>query len=396
MNSVFAFVIVMLVWTIADVVSKSTKSLLSSLFVASLIFLIGFKSNIFPKTLLPDSSLLALGSTVVGFIIVHIGTMVSVDELKRQWKTFVIGVSAVLGVGLSLYLVRSAFPDINYFVGAVGAVTGGTVSIIIVQQAVGVLMETANASQQNALIMVAAFPVLISAFQGLIGFPLTSIILKKEALRVRGLYREGKLEQVVDKVKKTERTSKLPSFLKTTQGTLFIVGVVVLLAMQIDKYLGLNTFIVALLLGVLLRELKWFPENVLSGIDAYGLMMLAILIIVFGPLAQIDINQLIELIVPILIAFSVGVGGNIIASMIAGKAVGYSLAMSVAIGLTSLYGFPGTMILSQEASKSVGENEAEIQAIEAEILPKMIIAGFATVTITSVFITGLLVRLITL
>lgn len=396
MNSVFAFVIVMLIWTIADVVSKATKSLLSSLFVASLIFLIGFKSNIFPKTLLPDSSLLALGSTVVGFIIVHIGTMVSVDELKRQWKTFVIGVSAVLGVGLSLYLVRFAFPDINYFVGAVGAVTGGTVSIIIVQQAVNVLMETASATQQNALIMVAAFPVLISAFQGLIGFPLTSIILKKEALRVRGLYREGKLEQVVDKVKKTERTSKLPSFLKTTQGTLFIVGVVVLLAMQIDKYLGLNTFIVALLLGVLLRELKWFPENVLSGIDAYGLMMLAILIIVFGPLAQIDINQLIELIVPILIAFSVGVGGNIIASMIAGKAVGYSLAMSVAIGLTSLYGFPGTMILSQEASKSVGENEAEIQAIEAEILPKMIIAGFATVTITSVFITGLLVRLITL
>lgn len=396
MNSVFAFVIVMLIWTIADIVSKATKSLLSSLFVASLIFLIGFKSNIFPKTLLPDSSLLALGSTVVGFIIVHIGTMVSVDELKRQWKTFVIGVSAVVGVGLALFLVKSALPDVNYFVGAVGAVTGGTVSIIIVQQAVNVLMETANTSQQHALIMVAAFPVLISAFQGLIGFPLTSIILKKEAIRVRGLYREGKLEQAVDQTKKSERTSKLPSFLKTTQGTLFIVGVVVLVAMQVDKYLGLNTFIVALLLGVLLRELKWFPENVLTGIDAYGLMMLAILIIVFGPLAQIDIHQLIELIVPILIAFVVGVTGNIIASIVAGKAVGYSLAMSVAIGLTSLYGFPGTMILSQEASKSVGENEAEVQAIEAEILPKMIIAGFATVTITSVFITGLLVRMITL
>ena len=65
--------------------------------------------------------------------------------------------------------------------------------------------------------------------------------------------------------------------------------------------------------------------------------------------------------------------------------------MSVAVGLTSLYGFPGTMILSQEAARSVGETEEEKAVIEGEILPKMIIAGFSTVTITSVIITGIIV-----
>ena len=61
--------------------------------------------------------------------------------------------------------------------------------------------------------------------------------------------------------------------------------------------------------------------------------------------------------------------------------------MAMAIGLTSLYGFPGTMILSQEAAKGAGETPEEVAAIEHEILPKMIVAGFSTVTITSVIVT---------
>ena len=64
--------------------------------------------------------------------------------------------------------------------------------------------------------------------------------------------------------------------------------------------------------------------------------------------------------------------------------------MSVAIGLTSLYGFPRTMILSQEAARGAGESPEEVAAIEGQILPKMIVAGFSTVTITSVVITSII------
>lgn len=92
MNSVLAFTIIMLVWTVSDYISKKTKSLLSTLLIASLIFLIGFKTNLFPEDLLPSSSLLALGTTVVGFILVHLGTTISLKEFKQQWRTFLIGV----------------------------------------------------------------------------------------------------------------------------------------------------------------------------------------------------------------------------------------------------------------------------------------------------------------
>lgn len=382
MNAVLAFTIVMLIWTISDFVSKKTKSLLSSLLVASIIFLIGFKSNLLPKDILPNSSLLALGTTVVGFIIVHIGTMISIEELKQQWKTVVVGVSAIIGIAVALLLVGPLFESRNYAIAAIGAVSGGTISIIIVQEAALAL----------GLLSVAVLPVLISALQGLIGFPLTSIILRKEAKRLQGEYRAGTLKTVKVEAKENEQKSKLPEAFQTTAGTLFVVGVIVLISTLVNNLTEglLNTFIVALLLGVTLRAFGILKPNILTGIDAYGLMMLAILIIIFGPLATIEPQDLIDLIVPISLSFLVGVSGSILFAIVTGKLLGYSLLMSIAVGLTSLYGFPGTMILSQEAAKSIAETEEERLAIEAQILPKMIIAGFSTVTITSVFITSIL------
>ncbi|MFN3367191.1 MAG: hypothetical protein ACK411_12460, partial [Exiguobacterium mexicanum] len=88
------------------------------------------------------------------------------------------------------------------------------------------------------------------------------------------------------------------------------------------------------------------------------------------------------------------VSGLLLFALIVGRFLGYSKEMSMAIGLTALYGFPGTLILSEEAAKSIGETEEEVHVIEDEILPKMIVAGFSTVTITSVFITGILAAFI--
>lgn len=386
MNPVLAFTIIMLIWTVSDLVSKKTKSLLSSLFIASVIFLIGFKSGLFPKDLLTSSSLLTLGTTVVGFVIVHIGTMISIKEFKMQWKTFVIGVCSVAGTTAFLFIFGLLFEDRNYVIAAIGAVTGGTISVIIVQEA----------ALAAGLAMVAVLPVLIAAFQGLIGFPLTSIILRKEAKRLKADYQAGKLEIPAALDSEQETKTKLPVALQSTAGTLFSIGVVVLIATGINTLTSgvLNTFVVALILGIILRATGVFKQNILAGIDAYGLIMLGVLIIIFGPLATVSIHDLIDLIVPFLLSFLIGVAGSMVFAMIAGKVLGYSLPMAIAIGLTGLYGFPGTMILSQESALHAGETDEEIKAIESQILPKMIIAGFSTVTITSVIVTSILAGLI--
>lgn len=80
MNRVLAFTVIMAIWTVHDFVSKLSKGLVSSLFVASLIFLAGFLSGIFPPDLLTSSPLLAFAGVVVGFVIVHLGTAISIDD----------------------------------------------------------------------------------------------------------------------------------------------------------------------------------------------------------------------------------------------------------------------------------------------------------------------------
>ncbi len=119
-------------------------------------------------------------------------------------------------------------------------------------------------------------------------------------------------------------------------------------------------------------------------------MMIAIMILVFGPLATVEPSDVRALAGPLVLAFVFGVAGIVAFSALTGKLLGYSVPMSVAIGLTSLYGFPGTMILSQEAAKGAGETPEEVAAIEGQILPKMIVAGFSTVTITSVIVTSII------
>lgn len=422
MNPVLAFVIVMLVWTVSDLVAKKTRSLLSSLFVASIIFFVGFLTDVFPEDLLASSSLLALAGVVVGFVIVHLGTMISLDDFKKQWKTLLVGIATVIGIGLALLLAGFIFGPritgsaadgyaqaLDFVIAGTGALSGGTISVLIVQEAaLGV-----------GLTSIAVFPVLIAALQGLIGFPLTSIILRREAARLKEEYRAGTLAPVVaagaaaasgggdgggskgdagssgdgatppaEPVPET----KLPGALRTTAGTLFIVGVVVLISLGINNVTDgiLNTFVVALLFGIGLRTTGIFKPSVLSGIDAFGLMMIAIMILVFGPLATVKPSDVSALAVPLLIAFAFGIVGIASFSALVGKLLGYSVSMSVAIGLTSLYGFPGTMILSQEAAKGAGETPEEVAAIENEILPKMIVAGFSTVTITSVIVTSII------
>lgn len=382
MNPVLAFTVVMGIWTVSDFLSSKSHGYISSLFVASIIFVVGFLTGIFPSDLLASSSLLALAGVVVGFVIVHLGTVISVDDFKEQWRTVVVGVSAIFGVAAALFGVGSLFKGMDYVIAAIGALSGRTVSVVIIQEA----------ALAAGLVTVAAFPVLIAALEGLVGFPLTSILLRKEALRLKAEYRAGRLAPAKEEAAAGESSTKLPAAFHGTVGTLFAVGIAVLVAQFVNDLTdgALNTFVVCLILGVLLRWAGIFKPSVLGGIDAYGLMITAILIMIFGPLASVTIADLQALAAPLAVAFAVGVAGIVAGSALVGKLFGFSVPMSICIGLTAHYGFPGTLILSQEAAKAVGESEDEVRAIEAEILPRMIVAGFSTVTITSVVVTGII------
>lgn len=396
MEPILAFTIVMLIWTIGEFVSTKTKALVSMMLVASMIFLIGFAGDFLPHDLIQDSGLLGLGNAVIGIIIVHLGTMMSMEDLKAQWRTFVIGsVTVVLMTVILIFIGQMVF-DRNIAIAGTASITGGTLSILMIQDKV---LEINSAGGNLGILssyLLAVFPLLVLNLKNLVGFLVTANILKKEALRVRGEYRKGNLtfyEKEVEENIKPSYESILPNFLQTPYGTLFLLG----LTVYISRFLSVltngavNTFVISLLLGILLRHFKVLKPNALSATDSFGLLMISIMVIAFGPLADIVPADLLTLVWPI--AFYLVTGVLIIfgISYMIGKRVGYSGALSLAIGMTTFFGFPGTMVLTKEAAAAVGESEEEIAVIEQNILPIMVTAGFSTVTITSVITGGLIV-----
>lgn len=122
--------------------------------------------------------------------------------------------------------------------------------------------------------------------------------------------------------------------------------------------------------------------------------MFVLMIFVFAGLKDATPEILGEAIGPMAIIIVVGVVGMTITAVIAGKVLGVSLPMSIAVSLTSLYGFPPNYILTEEASKALAETPEEMEFLMSKMLPMMIVGGFITVTITSVVIAGLFVNLL--
>ena len=52
------------------------------------------------------------------------------------------------------------------------------------------------------------------------------------------------------------------------------------------------------------------------------------------------------------------------------------------------------MLISQEVATAMGETEEQRKALLNYLLPKMLVAGFVTVTITSVVLAGFVVNIL--
>lgn len=134
MSSLVALTVVCSIFAVGDFVSAKTKSILSMMFVSSVILLVGFWVGL-PETIFQDAGLTGLGSLMIAFLITHMGTLLSLEDLKKQWKTVVIAVGAVVGIGVFLFFVGTPIIGRDYAVSAAPPISGGIVAAIIMGDA---------------------------------------------------------------------------------------------------------------------------------------------------------------------------------------------------------------------------------------------------------------------
>ena len=392
MSLLMAFSIVLIVLSIGDVVSAKTKAFIPSVFVAALLFLFGFWT-FFPE----DIVALAGFQTPIVFLsmyllITHMGTLLSIRELAAQWRTISVALIGIVGVIALTMTVGAAVFGFEAAVTATPPLTGGIVAAIIMSEAAAEL----------GLESLAVLAIITYVMQGFIGYPLTSLMLKKEGNRLIGKFRKGEMKLAVKDEKAEAETKKkklfpqLPEQYRTTYVILAKLGLTAWAAVAIggvaEPYIGISPFVWCLIFGVIAQEIGFVEQKPLNISGSFGFLITILMAFIFAGLARATPEMLIEIAVPLAGIIVLGVTGMAILSMTLGKFLGYTKEMAFAVALTALYGFPPNYILTEEGANAIAENPEEKEFLMGEMLPQMLVGGFTTVTIASVIIAGIFVN----
>ena len=391
-NFVLAFVICAAAYIIGEVVSTVTKAWIPSVFVTAIVMLVGYWT-VFPHELVSDSKLIPFGSTLgIYLLITHMGTVISLKQLKAQWKTIVVCLSGLLGMCVLSWFICPLFMDKTLVIAGLPPLTGGIIAATTMQTA------AANAGLEVA----AVFAITMYCVQGFAGYPITAVCLQVEGKRLLKEFRDGGsvpvalAENPMAMVDEPDRKTLIPPVPKKFDSavvTLIKLGIVAWFATLLGgvsfPVIGkISGAIWALVLGVIFTTLGFLDRNSLNRANSYGIVMFALMMYVFDGLKDCTPEMLVSIIVPMLVLIVIGVLGMAVASFIIAKVLKMSFPLAFANGLTALYGFPCDAIITESTCKSLAQTDDEFNFLMSKMFPSMIVGGFVTVTITSVFIAG--------
>mgnify|MGYP000174543888 CR=1 FL=1 len=388
-NFALAFVICAVVYIIGEYVAKITKAWIPSVFVTAVVLLIGYWTVI-PKEVVSDSMLIPFGSTIgIYLLITHMGTVISLKQLMQQWRTIVVCLSGLAGMMVLGYFIAPLIIDETLVIAGLPPLVAAT------------MMQ--DAAKAAGLEVAAVFAIAMYCVQGFAGYPITAVCLQKEGRRLLKDFRSGKVvltEQdrremasvgmtvIADDSDRKTLIPKIPDKWNSPILMLGKLGLVGWLATQLGNITGISGAIWALVLGVFFTTIGFLETNLLNRANSYQIIMFALMMYVFDGLKDCTPAMLKSIIVPMVVLIVIGVLGMAIFSFIIAKILKMSFPLAFANGLTALYGFPCDAIITESTCNALGETEEERQYLMSKMFPSMIVGGFITVTITSVFIAG--------
>jgi len=382
-----AFMLMVICLIIGEVISTKTKAFVPSMFISAIMFIIGFWT-FFPTDIL---QLGGISKTLPGFfvmmMVVHLGTMLNIQELIDQWKTVLVTLAGMVGILIAVFTIGSAILGVEAAAISAPPLTGGLVAALMMQEAAG--------DNQHLYILAMAVYVL----QGFVGYPLTSICLKIECRKILTQFRNGEITLPEETKKEGGATSKytwnlfpkIPQKYQSDFTNIFTMVVLVVLSGYLEMLSNgvVSKFVWCLFLGVFASATGFIQSQILIKSRSMGFVYTVIMMYIFTQLGSITPEILISILKDFAVLIVAATIGIAIFSILLGTKLGLSIPMSFALGLGSIAGgFPASYSLSVEAAKVVAETEDEYKIIEATILPKTLVAGFVSATSGSVLIAG--------
>jgi hypothetical protein len=398
MSQLLALVILLLILYLGDVVAVRTNAWVPSMFICATLFLLGYWT-FFPPNIVELAGVPPVVATMLMYLLItNMGTLLSIQELKKQWKTILIALSGILGIIAILMTIGSLIFGFETMVVAVPPLVGGVVSALI-------MSEGASAAGLTTL---SVFAIVIYVMQGFAGYPITSVVLKKEGKRLLELYRNGQLKTPEQDKAASEIAAasadgtvglklfkNMPEKYNTDFFKFLRLSFVAFLAFQVSTLLkpivDISPFVVCLLFGIIATSIGFLEKQVLQKANGFGFAIMGLMLFIFDGLKKATPSMMVEILYPLIGTIVLGVVGMYIFSFLAGKLLKVSKNMAFAVSLTALYGFPADYIITNEVIKALTDDEREREMLTSHMLPPMLVGGFITVTIVSVILAGIFV-----
>lgn len=381
-------------FAIGDFLGVYTKARMSSVFVAFMIFLVGFLTGIFPVDIMNQAGLTQMGRWSGAFIVFSMGTSINLVQMKKEWKIVVMSITAMAVAFVACIVIIP-------FIGKEAAI----VAIPIVNGGINATQIMTEGALERGMTTAAALGAFIYAIQKFVGTIPASFFGRREAQLLAEEYRASKAKGI-DLLKELEEgdsasnnNGKHTVFQRykkyyTSYVCLGITGLAVYLAYLIAGFTPyLSYSIWCLVLGCLCNQVGVVPPRILDHGRSSGVIMMALFASIIPSLAKISWSDLGSLGFQTVLVF----GSVLVFTFIfiyflpLWKIVG-SRNLAIGCAMSQLLGFPATQLIVNEVAQAMSETEDERVYIATKLTPAFIISGFVSVTSLSIVIAGVLVN----
>jgi len=389
---VYAAMLVLALIAIGEIVSILTRARVPMLLVAIMGFLILIWTGIFPANIVDTSSFSTMGTLLTGPLVVHLGTLIPLTLMGKQYRAVLIALGGSLVALVFVLPVITMLFGYETAVAGTGPLVGGIVAFIVTSDAL-------NTAGYEYLV---AIPALVLAIHKLFGLPVASMLLRKYALILRNNWdqtdsnsyiaaaAEVPLHHSADTVSKPKKRKKYE--FNTANILLFKLFVGASLGTVLGELTGISGTIWCLFIGVLGTKVNFYNENIMDKAKASSIAVLGTIFIVIASMSKVSLTEFLHFIPQVLTIIIIGEIGILVGGFVISKLVKWHPYKGMSLALTAMFGFPADYILCQEVSRSVGRTEEEEERLLNELSPPMLIGGFTTVTVASVLIASILVK----
>ncbi|MFQ7451767.1 MAG: hypothetical protein ACLRNQ_10315 [Flavonifractor plautii] len=299
--------------------------------------------------------------------------------------------SLVCVVGATLAIILIGYP-------LIGKEMALSVAPIFAGGSAATLIMT-TALDEMGLVTASTLCIVMYVVQKFIGVPIASLLAAAHRRPVPG--QPGAGGRVQPAARRPSLSSRrgllqLPASFARPSVYLAKLGLVAVAAHFLSELTGgvIHYFVLCLVMGAVFFALGFLEKGIMSKTQSGGLITFFVTILIFSNLATTTPQQVLSVLPALLLSAACGVAGTVLLGFICAKVMNFPFGLAVSFGISCTFGFPTTMLIPQEVAEAFGRTETEKAAILNYLLPKMLTAGFVTVTIASVLIAGVVVRML--